>query len=216
MAKAKKAKDKARKAAKKALRVDTEATHRATRADDPLPVRLAGRASELADQPPLIALSAATIAAGLLLRRPVVLRNGVRMLASHLLATGAKTVLKGAVDRTRPSRAVVEGHHAGKGRGTDDTSLNSFPSGHTAGAVAVAEAVAAGSPGVALPVRAAAAGVAALQPSQGKHYISDVAVGAAIGWLAERAADLALRAAERAWRNRGAADPLEESAAHPS
>lgn len=207
---------KVKRAASKAAAADRRATHEAARRDDGPLLRAAGAASDLADQPPLIALSTATILAGAVLRRPVLLRTGVRMLASHLLATGVKTVLKNAVDRTRPSRALEEGHRVGKGTGSSDTTLNSFPSGHTAGAVAVAQAVAAESPRAALPLQAAAAGVAALQPSQGKHYISDVLVGAAIGWASERAVDAALRTAVRAWEDRRTPELEQEAEAHPS
>ena len=184
---------------KQAARADREATHKAAAHDDSKLVRLAGKATEAADQPPLLALSAATIVVGAVLRRPTVLRSGVRMLASHLVATGVKAALKSSVDRTRPSRALKEGHHVGKGRGTSDTTLNSFPSGHTAGAVAVAQAVASESPVAAVPLQAAAVAVAALQPSRGKHYLSDVAAGAAIGWLSERLTNALLHAGERGW-----------------
>ena len=98
------------------------------------------------------------------------------MLASHLLATGAKTVLKGAINRTRPARAVKEGHRLEKGDGA-----------------AVAEAIAAELPRAALPARLAAAGVGLVQPHRGKHYLSDVAAGAMIGWVAARAVDAAWR-----------------------
>jgi undecaprenyl-diphosphatase len=179
--------------AKRAARADRRHAHRATLRRDGLALRLAGRASELADQPPLIALSIATLAGGLALRHGAVARAGARMLASHLLATGAKTVLKGAINRTRPARAVKEGHRLEKGDGADDSSLNSFPSGHTAGAVAVAEAIAAELPRAALPARLAAAGVGLVQPHRGKHYLSDVAAGAMIGWVAARAVDAAWR-----------------------
>lgn len=172
-------------------------THKAAAHEDHLLVRAAGKASEIADQPPLIALSIATIVVGAALRRPAVLRSGVRMLASHLVATGIKAALKNSIDRTRPSRALEEGHHVGKGTGSDDTSMNSFPSGHTAGAVAVAQAVASESPAAALPIQAAALGVAALQPSRGKHYLSDVAAGAVIGWLSERLTNALVKQAER-------------------
>ncbi len=91
----------------------------------------------------LVALSIGTILIGAVLRRPTVVRSGVRMLASHAVATAAKTAIKNAVDRTRPSRAVEDGHRLEKGDGADDTSLNSMPSGHTAGAVAGAQGVAA-------------------------------------------------------------------------
>jgi len=186
---------KAKKAAKAVAKQDVQGTHRATRSHDGPVLRAAGKASELADQPPLIALSTATMVAGALLRHPAVLRAGTRMLASHLIATGIKTVLKNGIDRTRPARAVKDGHHIGKGNGSGDTSLNSFPSGHTAGAVAVAQAVAHESTVAGLPLQAAAIGVAALQPSRGKHYVSDVVAGAAIGWASERVAGALLRIA---------------------
>lgn len=178
-------------------KADQAVTHKAAAHDDNRFVQVAGKASEVADQPPLIALSAATILVGAVLRRPAMLRSGVRMLASHLVATAIKSALKSSIDRTRPSRALDEGHHAGKGTGSDDTSLNSFPSGHTAGAVAVAQAVATESTLAGLPFQAAALGVAALQPSRGKHYLSDVAAGAVIGWLAERLTNAIVEQAER-------------------
>ncbi|GAA3707942.1 hypothetical protein GCM10022268_16620 [Sphingomonas cynarae] len=187
--------DGAKKVVKAMAREDVERTHRATRQHDGPVMRAAGKASELADQPPLIALSTATMVAGMVLRHPAVLRAGTRMLASHLIATGIKTVLKSGIDRTRPARAVKEGHRIGKGDGADDSSLNSFPSGHTAGAVAVAQAVAHESTAAGLPLQAAAIGVAAMQPRRGKHYVSDVVAGAAIGWASERAAGALLRIA---------------------
>lgn len=193
---------KAKEAVKRVGRAEREATHRAARHDDGPLLRIASKAAEIADQPPLIAISIATIVVGGVVRRPGVARSGVRMLASHLLATGVKTVLKSSIDRTRPARALKEGHHVGKGDGADDTTLNSFPSGHTAGAVAVAQAVATESARAALPLQAAAVAVAALQPSSGKHYWSDVLAGAAIGWAAERVANAGLRVVEAAVRER--------------
>jgi undecaprenyl-diphosphatase len=195
---------KAKKAAKAVAKKDVAHTHRATLSEDGPVLRAAGKASELADQPPLIALSAATMVAGAVLRHPAVLRAGTRMLASHLIATGIKTVLKSGIDRTRPSRAVKEGHRIEPGDGADDSSLNSFPSGHTAGAVAVAQAVAHESTAAGLPLQAAALGVAAMQPRRGKHYVSDVVAGAAIGWASERAAGALMRIAAA-----GAAAALE-------
>ena len=190
---------KAKRVAKTAAKADRTLTHRATQEHDGAILRAAGAATEVADQPPLIALSAATIVVGAVLRRPAIVRSGVRMLASHIIATGVKSVLKSAIDRTRPERAVRDGHRLTKGSGSDDTSLNSFPSGHTAGAVAVAQAIAADHPLAGLPAQAAAAGVASLQPRRGKHYWSDVIAGAAIGWVAERATRVAIRAAEAGW-----------------
>lgn len=72
-------------------------------------VKLLGDASELADQPPLIALGMGAVAAGLLLRQPTVALAGLRMLAAHAVATGLKTAVKRTVDRTRPYVLTNEG-----------------------------------------------------------------------------------------------------------
>lgn len=212
---------KAKKAAKAAGKADRDATHRVARARDHPVVKALGGVSEVADQPPLVALSLATIALGAVSRRPAVVRSGVRMVAAHALATGVKAVLKTAIDRTRPAEAIRRGKHAvGKGTGTTRSELNSFPSGHTAGAVAVAQAVAHDAPGAALPVRLAAGGIGAMQVPRGTHYLSDVVVGVAIGWLAERITSAALDAAERSLArvrsNRARADAEAEAEAHPS
>lgn len=172
--------------ASKAAEAEHEATRKVARRRNHPVVAALGNASEIADQPPLIALSLFTIAAGAVLRKPVTVRVGSRMLASHLLATWIKTMVKKSVDRTRPERALERGEHRiAKGKGAEDSGLNSFPSGHTAGAVAVAQAVARDVPDAALPARLAAGSIGAMQLPRGKHYISDVLVGAAIGWLSE-------------------------------
>lgn len=162
------------------------------------PVALLGTASEIADQPPLIALSILAIAAGAVFRRRDIARTGVHMLLSHALATGGKAMLKRSIDRSRPHRALADGEvRVGAGRGAGDTDFNSFPSGHTAGAVAVAEAVAQTAPPLAAPARSAAAAIAAIQLPRGAHYPSDIAIGAAIGWAAERCADVIIGATEQ-------------------
>lgn len=203
---------------RKAADADRKATHRAAEQRDTWPVRVLGAASEAADQPPLIALAAGTIAVGAALRRAGVVRTGVRMLAAHALATGVKTVLKTTIDRTRPAKAMKEGHHIGKGTGAGDSDLNSFPSGHTAGALAIAQAVARDAPAAALPARLVAGAVAAIQMPRGKHYISDVLTGAAIGWVSEKAASAVLDRIEHAIRARppGEADGSERTGSHPS
>ncbi|WP_315761166.1 phosphatase PAP2 family protein [Sphingomonas sp. Y38-1Y] len=150
-------------------------------------VKAAGKASEVADQPPLIALSAAVLVAGLAARQPAVARTGLRMLAAHALATGIKTAIKRSIDRTRPDHAIENGYRAEAG-GSARHELSSFPSGHTAGAVAVAEAIAREVPAAATPVRLLALAVALVQLPRCKHFVSDVVVGAAIGWVGERGA----------------------------
>src|SRR3954465_1900472 len=105
-------------------------------------VRAAGQGSGLADQPPLITICAATFAIGLILGKGRMARAGGRMLAAELLATQMKSLIKHRIDRTRPPvRANGGRYKAAKGH-DHDSAMNSFPSGHTAGAVAVARAYA--------------------------------------------------------------------------
>lgn len=191
-------------AAREAVRADRKATHHAARhRHNPL-VEALGTASELADQPQLVALAAGTIAVGAASGRGSVVRTGVRMLASHLVATGIKTAIKRSVDRTRPATALATGHHRFEPGHSHDHDQTAFPSGHTAGAVAIAQAIARDHPGAALPVRLTAGAVGAIQPLRGTHYVGDVLVGAVIGWVGERLASAALDAAERALARRRA------------
>lgn len=176
---------KAKKAAKKVAQADTAATHKVAKLRDKPWMKVIAALSEVADQPPLIAASIGTLAIGLATRRADLTRGGARMLLSHLLATGAKLAIKHQFDRTRPSHALDgTGHHFEKGDegGHED---KSFPSGHTAGAVAVARAVSRDIEGAAVPATVVTVAVAAAQAPTGHHYFSDVAVGAAIGWAAE-------------------------------
>jgi len=150
-----------------------------------LPVRVLGALSELADQPPLIALSAATYALGIVRRDRRLAETGGRMLAAHLLATAIKSAIKARVIRTRPHLLVERDDyrmHAGE---ENAHPVNSFPSGHTAGAVAVARAVTRDHPDR-RPAAYTLAGAAALmQIPRCAHYPSDVGVGVAIGLAAE-------------------------------
>ncbi|MGK6322332.1 phosphatase PAP2 family protein [Sphingomonas sp. DT-51] len=167
------------------------------------------------DEPPLLALGVATLALGAMLRRPALARSGARMVTSHVLATGLKTVMKASVDRVRPNVAG-DRPTLGKGHGTADTDRNAFPSGHTAGAVAVAEALGHELPGAATPARFAAGAAGALQVTRGAHYASDVVAGAAIGWVSERLAGWAMDAAARALERRRDTRAEAEVEAHPS
>jgi membrane-associated phospholipid phosphatase len=149
------------------------------------PVRLLGAASEVADQPQLITLCAATFAAGLLLRDRRLADTGGRMLAAELIATGLKSLVKANVDRTRPYVVADGGEHVLEPGHSRESRDNSFPSGHTAGAVAVARAVARGYPDHAVAAYATAGSIAAIQIPRCRHYPSDLAAGAVVGLAAE-------------------------------
>lgn len=148
-------------------------------------VRGLGLLSEAADQPPLIALCASVLVAGLVRRDARLADAGGAMLAAELLATGLKDAVKANVDRTRPHVVADGGAHRLEPGHSDASALNSFPSGHTAGAVAVARAIARKAPRYAPAAYAAAAAIAAIQIPRCRHYPSDLAAGAAIGLVAE-------------------------------
>ena len=175
-------------AARSVVEADKNATHTLAAHRDHPAMKLAGWASELADQPPLIALSLGTLALGLVTRRGALVRGGGRMLAAHLAATAVKAVVKSLVDRARPAHAMETGDQRFEaGEGSEHHELNSFPSGHTAGAVAVARAASRDIDGAAAPAALATVAVAAAQVPSGHHYLLDVIVGGAIGWLSEAA-----------------------------
>lgn len=159
---------------------------------DPMIAAL-GEASEVADQPPLIGITLVVLVAGLALRRQRMATAGARMLAAHLIATGIKTAVKRSVDRTRPHVLTEEDRYEVREARSTHPRYNSFPSGHTAGAVAVAEGLARTVPQATWPVRLWAASIAAIQIPRRKHYVSDVAAGAMVGIVADRAVRLVER-----------------------
>ncbi len=176
---------KAKQAAGKVAKLDRKVTHKVAALRDTRPMRFAALMAECADQPELITASIGTIGAGLVSRRPDLIRGGSRMLASHLVATGIKMAVKHRVDRTRPKRALEDGEHRFEKGNSNDHELNSFPSGHTAGAVAVARAASHEIDGAAVPATLATGAIAAAQAPTGSHYLTDVLAGGAIGWAAE-------------------------------
>lgn len=145
--------------------------------------------SELGDQPQMRVLCGAVIAAGLAGGSKRLTRAGVRMIAAHTLATQAKNVVKERVDRSRPrSRTGENGHKPKAGRDTSKEET-SFPSGHSAGAAAVARAYAREFPEHKAAAYAGAGAIALAQIPRCAHYPTDVGAGLALGLAAEALLD---------------------------
>ncbi len=175
------------KAATKIAKADAAVTDAFIKRRPSRPMQLLATVSDVGDQPQLRLMSCAVLAAGLLGARPRLIRAGLRMLLAHELATAVKNVVKHRVDRTRPRSAdtrrqteVRSGRNTGK-------EITSFPSGHTAGAVAVAAAFAREFPEYRIPALAAAGFVGLAQIPRCAHYPTDVGVGAVLAGATEAA-----------------------------
>lgn len=181
------AKKKLKQAGKTLMKADKAALKATRPYQDSAPVRLLSWASELGDQPQLLTISGSLLLAGLIARDRRMRRAGARMIAAHLLATAAKNFVKHRVDRIRPRSANgKDDHEPQPGRKTSKEET-SFPSGHSAGAIAVARAFAREYPDPA-PAALGAAGLIALaQIPRCAHYPTDVGAGLAIGLIAEKA-----------------------------
>lgn len=156
---------------------------------DSWPVRLIGAASEIGDQPQMRIICAATVADGIARRDLHLTSTGFRMLTAHTLATWAKSRIKAVVNRRRPKDGDDPRMREGD---SDSHEENSFPSGHSAGAVAVGEAIARAYPDHAAAARGAALSVSVVQVPRGTHYAGDVLAGIAIGLIAERISNAAI------------------------
>lgn len=153
-------------------------------------VKTLGALSEIADQIPLAVVCGAVVAGGIASGQNTLVRTGTRMMAAHVLANVVKRRIKNRLRRSRPTEVVDKGSYVfkpGKSRNGNETS---FPSGHTAGAVAVARIVATDMPHLALPATGVAALIGAVQIPRAKHYPLDVAAGAVLGlsaaWMVNR------------------------------
>ena len=151
--------------------------------------------SKLGDQPQLRSIAGALIGVGVFSANDRLVRAGARMMIAHEAATLAKDQIKTQVDRTRPRSAtsrdekkVRKGSHTAKEK-------TSFPSGHTAGAIAAARGISREYPLAGAAALGAGGLIAVTQIVRQAHYPTDVLAGVAIGLLSEAAVDRAWSAA---------------------
>jgi undecaprenyl-diphosphatase len=159
------------------------------------PVRALGVYGKVGDQPPLLALSGGVLALGLLRADARLAKAGANMIAAHLLATGIKNFLKHRIDRNRPRNADGAADNEAKPGDSRAKAKTSFPSGHSAGAIAVARAFGREYPGYRPAAMGGAGLVAVSQIARSAHFATDVLAGAVIGWSSEAIVNLAWKAA---------------------
>jgi len=110
-------------------------------------------------------------------------QRGRRAAFEGVLAIGVTSAavnlgIKPIAHRRRPDRGIPASNEA---RFVSMPESTSFPSGHSASAFAFAYAVGRHLPGLALPVRLLAGGVAYSRVHTGVHYPGDVAIGSIVG-----------------------------------
>lgn len=188
------------KGAEPLLRIDRAARKWFEPYRETAPVKALRWFGQSGDQLQLRVLAGAVLAAGIVRGDTRMARAAVHMLVSHELATLAKSAVKHRVDRWRPNSAG-QGKDAKPRPGHSKAkTLNSFPSGHSAGAMAVACAFATEYPEYRVSALTLAGAVCVAQVPTLSHYPSDVAAGASIGVATERALGLAWRMMTRALR----------------
>lgn len=152
-------------------------------------LRRASRAFDLLGVPGTALLAGGLYGAGRLLDQPAMADVGLHATEAFILAEVATLVLKYTAGRTRPRRDPGDAFDFGFLRGFQGSDYQSFPSGHTSGAFAVAATLAhemerlwggdAWLYGVATYGPAALVGVSRMFDNH--HWASDVVFGAAIG-----------------------------------
>ena len=144
-----------------------------------------GHAGQVGDEPPLVALAGITTLVGAAIGNRRLETAGKRMLLAHVIAAAIKTFGKNNVDRSRPQKVLKGGGYRMEPGSSKNSDLRSFPSGHTAGSVAVARAFARDYPHLAVHAYAAAGAIGALQIARRAHFPTDILAGAAVGIVAE-------------------------------
>src|SRR5947208_816742 len=158
---------------------------------DTPPVRALDLLSKLGDQPQLRLIAGGLIVAGTFAGNARLVRAGARMIIAHEAATLGKDLVKTEIDRTRPRSATGRDEKKpkpGNHRGKEQTS---FPSGHSAGAIAAARAFSREFPEHGAAAIGTAALIAASQVPRCAHYPTDVAAGLVIGLLVEAVTNVA-------------------------
>jgi membrane-associated phospholipid phosphatase len=152
---------------------------------DTPPIKALDLFSKLGDQPELRTISAALIAVGTFTRNDRLVRAGARMIIAHEAATFAKDMMKTEIDRTRPRSAKGRAQKKPKKGGHTAKEMTSFPSGHSAGAVAAARGFSREYPEYGAAALGAAALIALSQIPRCAHYPTDVAAGLVLGLASE-------------------------------
>lgn len=185
------------KAAERALIGLDDRSHRFfDRYADTAPVQALDLFSKLGDQPALRLLGGGLILAGTFTGRGRLVRAGARVIIAHEAATFAKNAVKAQVDRTRPRSASSRSDKKPRKGQRTDKEETSFPSGHSAGAIAAARAFAREFPEYGAAATTAAAAIALSQIPRCAHYPTDVAAGLAVGLVAEALTNAAWNAAK--------------------
>ncbi|MFJ8545048.1 phosphatase PAP2 family protein [Streptomyces sp. NPDC093586] len=124
-------------------------------------------------------------------------RRGRKAAAAGLAAVAVAQLVSNGVCKQLAGRARPPKEWFPHDEAEDRPDSSSFPSGHTAAAVAFTAAVAPAWPSAGVLCAVPAAAVAVERVQSGAHYPSDVAAGAVIGlagaWLTRRAPHLILR-----------------------
>lgn len=163
---------------------------------DAAPMRALDLFSKLGDQPELKLIAGSLLMAGTFAGNDRLVRAGARMLIAHEAATAVKDMVKTNIDRTRPRSA--EKKETTKPKKGDHTAKEktSFPSGHSAGAIAAARAFSREFPEYGAAAIGGAGLVAVSQILRCAHYPTDVAAGVLLALVVEAVTSAAWDALE--------------------